>query len=139
MPELMSTLALLASPFHVPELLTMAPPVLLRRFPVRVPVAELVKTALVPVLLTSPMWAPSFVTVPLFEQTKVLADSAGEVWPDSAGKIQVIAWPRLGNASPPANNIVPAIRRRQHALSSEIVRAESPAQSAILIAPPHAP
>src|SRR5262249_8000902 len=62
MPELTTTLALLASPFHVPKLLTVAPPVLLSRFPVQVP--EFVMTAAGPVLLAVATKMPLFVTVP---------------------------------------------------------------------------
>src|SRR5215813_8401693 len=63
-PELVTMLALLASPFHVPPLLTVAPPVLLRRFPFQVALALLVISAAAPVLLTSALKVPLLVTVP---------------------------------------------------------------------------
>src|SRR5258708_7760392 len=67
-PELTTMLALLASPFHVPKLLTVAPPVLLRRSPVQVPVAQLTTAAAGPVLLMAPRRWPLFLTVAeLFE------------------------------------------------------------------------
>src|SRR5260370_904980 len=75
-PAVTTMLALLAAQFPVPTFLPVPPPVLLRRSPVQVPVAQLTAAAAGPVLLMAPRRVPLFVTVAeLFESLLISSDA----------------------------------------------------------------